>query len=264
MRKKPSFQNRICQQCGSEFTPVGPSQIYCVSCGKSRSELRKRAFYEKMHPDRKPKQRSSETCAICGAPFSSHYDGLPYCNLHYQRMRHHGTPNPSTRCTTTTYNTVGAVTYISTNNGAEFIIDTEDLEIVKKYSWCLGGKNHPYMLANIRGKVTALHRYLLNPPSGKFIDHINGNPLDNRRCNLRICSPVDNARNTSSSKNSKCGVLGVSLTPSGRYRARIMVNRKEIRLGNFKTLEEAIAARKSAETEYFGDFAPSASRHHDD
>ena len=47
---------------------------------------------------------------------------------------------------------------------------------------------------------------------------------------------------------------------SGRYRARIMVDRKEIRLGNFKTLEEAKKAREAAELKYFGEYAPYASR----
>lgn len=61
------------------------------------------------------------------------------------------------------------------------------------------------------------------------------------------------------SKSNRTGVTGVSKTPNGKYRARIMVDRKEIRLGTFETLKEAAVARKNGETKYFGEF----SRNHD-
>ena len=51
------------------------------------------------------------------------------------------------------------------------------------------------------------------------------------------------------------GVTGVSKTPNGKYRARIMVDRKEIYLGTFETLKEAAIARKNGETKYFGEFS---------
>ena len=60
-----------------------------------------------------------------------------------------------------------------------------------------------------------------------------------------------------STKNNTSGVAGVSKTSSGRWRARITVNRKEIRIGTYDTIEEAIAARKDAEVRYYGEFAPS-------
>ena len=90
----------------------------------------------------------------------------------------------------------------------------------------------------------------------KVVDHINHNKLDNRKINLRICNNKQNVRNSSSSKNNNLGVLGVGVRPSGRYRARIMVNRKEIALGTYDTLEEAKKAREKGEKKYFGDYAP--------
>ena len=61
-------------------------------------------------------------------------------------------------------------------------------------------------------------------------------------------------------KNNKTGYLGISITPYGKYRARIMVDRKEIRLGNYDNLEDAINARREAELKYFGKYSPSESR----
>lgn len=145
---------------------------------------------------------------------------------------------------------------IITKKGKEILIDAEDFEKVKRHSWCISKTGYP--VANINGKVTKLHRYLLELTDSKVIvDHINRNTLDNRKSNLRFCTALENTRNTTVSKNNKTGHLGISLTPQGKYRARIMVNRKEIRLGNYSKLEDAIRARKQAEKKYFKEFAPS-------
>ena len=264
MRGFPTFPPRNCVICGAEYIPAGFQQKFCKPCSIEQDKLRKRAFYEKTHPNRKPKQKSNEVCVECGKPFSSHFNGLPYCNIHYQRMHLYGTPNPHQRQRTNTYIINGDITEVTTSNGKTFTIDTADLDTVRKYSWCFikRGCDHTYLVANINNRVTALHRYLLNPPKGMFIDHINGNASDNRRCNLRICTPKDNSRNTSKSYRNKSGFLGIRITPNGRYSARIMVDRKEIRLGNFKTIEDAVKARQAAEVTYFGEFAPSISRDH--
>lgn len=152
-------------------------------------------------------------------------------------------------------NTNTYVIKVITKKGEEILIDAEDFEKVRRYSWCISKTGYP--VANISGKVTKLHRYLLGLTNPKIIvDHINRNTLDNRKCNLRICTALENARNTTVSKNSSTGYLGISLTAQGKYRARIMVNRKEIRLGNYSRIEDAIKARKQAEKKYFKEFAP--------
>lgn len=145
---------------------------------------------------------------------------------------------------------------IITANGAVIIADTSDYDLISKYSWCISKTG--YAVANINNKVTKLHRYVLgiNDPK-KIIDHKNGNTLDNRKVNLRVCTNAENARNCKVSKNNTSGVSGVQfIKKSGRYRARITVNRKEIRLGHYKTFDEAVKARLEAEKKYFGEFAP--------
>jgi hypothetical protein len=88
------------------------------------------------------------------------------------------------------------------------------------------------------------------------IDHINGNRLDNRIANLRLASNAQNSRNCRLSKNNTSGVTGISYhSKAKKWMAQIMLSRKNNYLGLFNTKEEAIAARKKAETQYFGQFA---------
>lgn len=142
--------------------------------------------------------------------------------------------------------------------GNEILVDKEDFERVKKHSWCISKTGYP--VANINNKVIKLHRYILDLTDKKqTVDHKNRNKLDNRKNNLRFCSQKENSRNCSLSKNNTTGYSGIDKTKFGKYRARITVDRKEIRLGNYNTLEEAIEKRKQAELFYFGEFAPSRS-----
>jgi len=76
-------------------------------------------------------------------------------------------------------------------------------------------------------------------PKG-VIDHINGNPSDNRLCNLRDVSHAENIQNQRQANraNKSSGYLGVT-SSRGRWEARIMTNGKNIYLGRFDTPEEA-------------------------
>lgn len=144
---------------------------------------------------------------------------------------------------------------IVTSKNNKILIDKNDFECVKKYSWCISKTG--YAVSNINGKTKKMHRIILNIDNPEqVVDHINHNKLDNRKSNLRITTAKQNSRNTSVSKNNKIGILGISQTKYGKFRARIMVDRKEIRLGNYDFLDDAIKARKSAEKKYFGKFAP--------
>ena len=92
-------------------------------------------------------------------------------------------------------------------------------------------------------------------PKGQ-IDHINRVRTDNRWCNLRDATPLDNSRNRTPNAGSKSGVVGV--TAAGKkWSAYIGVDNRTIRLGRFDDLADAVAARMSAERIHFGEFAPS-------
>lgn len=251
MRKKSILQERVCERCGEKFVPTGHAQRFCVECKKINHYESSMNYFHRKFPNSKPKTKTQDVCCVCGDPFASHFDGKPYCNKHYLRMLNNGTIEPKTRVSKNEFSINGEIVTGVTSKGTEFIFDSDEYEKVSKYSWCLSKTN--YLVANIKGKVIKLHRYILSAAKGTVIDHINGNTLDNRKSNLRFCSQKDNARNT----NAK----GVSLNKkTNKWRARIYVDRKEICLGTYSTYEEAYQARSKGEIKYFGEYSPHKSR----
>lgn len=118
-----------------------------------------------------------------------------------------------------------------------------------------------YAISRIGNKPTRVHRWLLDAKPGEFVDHINGNGLDNRRSNIRKCSVSENNCNLNSSRRSETGIKGITLAQhvskkTGK-RNYVSVIRKDgvlYRLGTFKTLGDAIVARLEAENKYHGEF----------
>jgi len=87
------------------------------------------------------------------------------------------------------------------------------------------------------------------------IDHINGNPLDNRLCNLRLTTDLTNQYNRKKNRNSKSGIKGVTWHLSGMaWRAQIRINGKKVHLGSFSTKEQAGKAYESAAKKLHGEF----------
>jgi hypothetical protein len=116
-----------------------------------------------------------------------------------------------------------------------------------------------YLRTRVLGKLYYNHHLVWFLHHGAWpsaLDHINGNKGDNRLENLRACDQSQNMRNMASRAGSKTGVKGVGWRPDKqRYRARIVVNGKEMCLGHFLTLEEARSVVEAARTKYHGDFA---------
>jgi len=81
------------------------------------------------------------------------------------------------------------------------------------------------------------------------IDHTDGNGLNNCKTNLRNGTHAESCRNRTLSKSNNTGVSGVR-NRNGRYSSQITINSKQIWLGSFKNLEDAITARKEAEIKY--------------
>lgn len=137
------------------------------------------------------------------------------------------------------------------------LVDLQDVELVKDIAWTLDQRGYVAGRPSGFSNSTTLHRWLmLNGQKGRaVVDHINGDRLDNRRTNLRLCSQAENTKNTRIGKNNSSGAKGVSLDVNGKWRARIWKDRKEIRIGTFDTVEEARAAYDKAATELHGNFA---------
>ena len=95
-------------------------------------------------------------------------------------------------------------------------------------------------------------------PNNLQIDHIDGNKANNIIENLRLATHSQNkANNKRAQRNSKSNILGVSWCKiTNKWKAQIKKNNKSINLGCFVNQEDAVATRKAAELQYFGEFAP--------
>lgn len=184
----------------------------------------------------------------CTCQSTASWGGKRYCNRHWLRLYNNGTLEPQPRKRTNEYTISGDLLRIKTAKGVTIYADAADYDKLSKHSWCISKTGYP--VANIGHRTVKLHRYLLDIPTGMVCDHINNNPLDNRRCNLRICTSQENARNRASSAS----FHGVRKTLAGNYSVRITRDRKEIYIGTFKTYEEAVEARLRAEDLYHGEF----------
>lgn len=130
-------------------------------------------------------------------------------------------------------------------------IDYADFDLVKNYSLSAhhDKKKPDYMVyiqvAPFTEGTRRLHRLLMQPPRNMVVDHINRNPLDNRRINLRICSVEENNRNLSLRKNNTSGVMGVYYRKDrDNWVAQKYYKGKWTIKSGFKTKEEAAAYRK--------------------
>jgi hypothetical protein len=132
---------------------------------------------------------------------------------------------------------------------ARAIIDLKDVGICKKHKWYLDGRG--YVATNKKGWL-GLHRLLLNDQLTKEkpqVDHINGNKLDNRGNNLRICNNTENNRNQKTA-------LGISFNKSSKkWHTYIILNGRMKHLGLFENKNVALKIRREAELKYFKEFA---------
>jgi hypothetical protein len=100
-----------------------------------------------------------------------------------------------------------------------------------------------------------LHRFIMNATKGTVIDHINGNTLDNRRENLRVCSHSENMKNSKKRSNGKCPYKGVYFNKHvNKWNPQIKVDGKRISLGYYLSAEEARNAYNEASRKYHGEF----------
>lgn len=155
--------------------------------------------------------------------------------------------------------------YIQLTQGLSALVDDADYEKFGHLNWKAhkNGKKY-YATMNYKDgekfRQLTLHREIMNPPKGMFVDHINGNPLDCRRENMRLVTSSQNAMNRRLRSDNKLGVVGVSKTKSGKYAAYYSVSGKMKHLGRFATLEEAKVAREAAEAQHYGEYVRSKDR----
>ena len=144
-----------------------------------------------------------------------------------------------------------------TNTETPFYFDMVDYELIKDYCWYEHITTNDYhaLETTERGtRKTIRFHYLFGC---KEYDHIDRNPLNNRRYNLREATHQENSRNKNKYRNNTSGVTGVCYDKLiDKWRAYIVIDGKSILLGFFINKDDAIKERLEAEKKYFGEFAP--------
>lgn len=142
--------------------------------------------------------------------------------------------------------------YIKLNYGKKAIIDAEYYELVKDYKWRFDGR-----YAVTGDKATYMHRLILDIKEAwpkVHTDHINGDGLDNRKCNLRAVTPAQNQHNSKKRVDNTAGYKGVSKRKDGSYRAYLFIKGKQIYLGGAKTALQASRLYDEGIKKYYGEY----------
>jgi len=153
----------------------------------------------------------------------------------------------------------GQVFYIPLTQGQYAIVDAEDYERVSRYKWCLSRSgNRLYAQRRCRGKTIRMHQFILNPLRGMVVDHIDGNGLNNRRGNLRICTRLQNAWNHKRRKppgasSQYVGVYRYKDRPDKWY-VKVQCGGDVTNLGPFDSEIEAARARDYRAVEMHGPY----------
>jgi hypothetical protein len=149
---------------------------------------------------------------------------------------------------------------IPLTQGKVALVDDEDFEWLDQWKWCLSYKDGYAVRANRPYSKIYMHTEILKTPPELVCDHINRNPLDNRRCNLRACARTVNQHNRGMQANNKSGYKGVSYVSNiqkrvKRWLAQIGKNHEHHCIGYYNTPEEAAHAYDKAAIKLYGNTA---------
>jgi hypothetical protein len=155
---------------------------------------------------------------------------------------------------------------IPLTKGQVAIVDEADFAKVGQFKWYATHPRHTIYaargikLADGRTKTIYMHRFLMDADAGEMVDHKDHNGLNNTRENLRKCTVTQNNRNIRPwrKRRTSSAFKGVHRNAEGtsvRWSAKIKINGKLIRLGEFTTEIEAARAYDSAARQHFGEFA---------
>lgn len=156
----------------------------------------------------------------------------------------------------------GEIGIVPLTRGYEAIIDADDVHLIGLWTWMVLVRGNSFYAGRSswvdgqnRSECVLMHR-LLCPGEHDCVDHLNGNGLDNRRCNLRPASKAQNAWNAAGHADSFTGLKGVTFhRQRNKFVAAICRNGRRKHLGCFDTKEEAHAAYCEAASRLHGEFA---------
>ena len=229
--------------------------VYCL---KHLTQIRRHGY---ILPENKERNRLT-TCCICGEKAKESINGKEYCHRHYMQIYHHGNIlnktiydkneyiDHDTYFECLTYDTKGNIT-------GHVLIDNVYKDKLKNYKIYIAKHNQKiYAIINIDNHKYFLNRFLLNIHLDKFsfdkvVDHINGNSLDNRLENLRICTHSQNMKNIRKNK-----ITGVNKLKDNTYYVRLTYNYKTYNLGKFDDYYVAVYERIKKEKELYKEYGP--------
>ena len=164
--------------------------------------------------------------------------------------------NKETKKKFNTYDLSGEYGIGYTSNNEEFWFDLDDYSKIKDYCWCVGSKGS-IITNDENGNTLLLHRVILDIDDLNIqIDHIKHRRYDNRKSQLRIVDNGKNQMNTRIRADNTSGYKGISWNKNlNKWYAYINVNKKRIHLGFYSEFNDAVAARKSAEEKYHGEYS---------
>lgn len=139
------------------------------------------------------------------------------------------------------------------SRGKVAVVDDETFTWLKKYKWTLSGNGKYaiyYTKRNGKRRLFQMHRIIMNAKKGEYVDHIDGNGLNNQKSNLRIVTHRQNMLNRKDLKKT----IGITKHQKG-YWARIRFEGKHFSLGVYEKKEDAIKAYNEAAKKYYGDDA---------
>lgn len=218
---------RTCDLCGREYETKNKNSKFC--CRKCK---------DKSNKVKKVKRK----CAYCG-------------KIIYLLPNRVARGNKNYFCTVEHFNlfcksneivrkeTYAEIIIRSKIKGTKIVkVDLEDVERLSKHSWCIGmiKDNYFKINANINSKIVSIHRFIMNCPEDMVVDHINGDTLDNRKSNLRICTQQENSLNRHGHIFNTSGYRNVSFHKmTGRWQVSCVKNYKRYYGGLYDTVEEA-------------------------
>ena len=192
---------------------------------------------------------------ICSVPNcrGKHYS-LGYCEKHYRQYRKYGHILERTHFDKNEiieYEDYAELILLDKEGieVARTIIDLDDIDKVKNIKWYMNSEGYI-----VNSTIGRMHRFIMNCPEDMVVDHINHNKLDNRKCNLRICTIAENNKNRKKQNgNYRSQYKGVGWHKnSGKWSTIIYINNKRKYIGLYDDELEASIEYDKASIMYHG------------
>ena len=200
-------------------------------------------------------------CPYCNKEFVSRIDNIKKresCGcVNHERFRKYSSGRKK-------HNTYDLTTYPYgvgyDEDGNSFYFDLEDYDKIKNYYWTISSCSG-YVISATKSRslgIIKLHRVIMNATDSDVVDHIGGTETitDNRKCNLRLCTDLENAQNHKLLSTNTSGHTGVIYDKArNKWRATMIYKGEHVINKRFDTFEEALEARKEVERMYQKEFS---------